>query len=674
MAPIHPPRGEHVESRGPLQIADPFRPLESLEAAGPWIDHQNHLTDQWLEAHPRSGMAVRLEELMAIGTLGGVSATGEGDARRLFFAMRSGDQEQPVLYVERAGEAPQAIVDPNVLSLDGRTALDWYFPSRDGRLLAYGTSREGNEISTLRVLDIDTGAHLPDEIPFTRAASLAWTPDNTGFYYTRFPNEEAYDRAVYHHTLGADPADDPLIAGKTQLPARTDWPGAVLSEDGSVLVVVRFVNWQKATLEILDLSSDTWRSVDPDGEGTFSGLQVVDGRIFVVSTYGACNGTLVSIDPQHPERADWKVVLPESEAPLKAASLTRWGIVSVHAEDALSRLRRWDRSGKLLGEVTLPAVGAINELWAHPSRDSAWLMFQSYFVPPALMHLGADGVLTTHRAVESDVDTSAFTVTELPFTSYDGTRVPMRVIHRKGIDLDGTHPTILYGYGGFNMSLTPSFSRNVIYWLEQGGVYAVAHLRGGGERGEAWHQGGMKANKFQVFEDFEFAMRALHREGYSRPDRLAIMGGSNGGLLVGALITRAPHLFAGAVGQVGLYDMVRFHTFPPGALWVDEYGCADDPEQAGYIWAYSPYHQVVSGVRYPAVMCTTAEQDTRVHWAHTAKFVAALQEAQAAEAPILMRFRRAVGHGAGKSRSDTVREQVEVYAFLHGVLDADSGA
>lgn len=659
--PLSPPRSDHVDTYGDLQVADPYRPLESIEAAGPWIDHQNALTDAWLGDRGDGQIEARLSELMAIGTLGGVAAAGD----RLFYVERSGEQEQPVLYVEIDG-AQRPLVDPNTLSADGRTALDWYFPSKDGSLLAYGTSREGDEVSTLRVLRVDDGEHLADEIPFTRAASLAWTPAGDAFYYTRFPDRAAYDRAVFYHRLGDDPATDRQIMGKDRLPERTDWPGISLSVEGGHLLAVRFVNWQKATLHVLDLATDRWVDVAPEGEGAFSQVEMVGGVIYAATTYGASNGRVVRIDPAAPALDQWRALIPEGEAPLEAMGLTAEGLITVHAKDAMAQVRRWDRGGALLGEVALPAPGAVGSLWSDAKADHVWLMYQSYFHPPALMKL-SEGALSVHRQVEADVDTSAYTVTDVPYTSYDGTEVPMRVIHRKGIALDGSHPTILYGYGGFNVSLSPGFSRNVIYWLEQGGVYAVAHLRGGGERGERWHQGGVGPRKFQVFEDFEYAMRALHRGGYTRPDRLAIMGGSNGGLLVGALITRAPHLFRAAVAQVGLYDMLRFHTFPPGALWVDEYGSSDEPEQAGYLWAYSPYHQVTPGVRYPAVLATTAEQDTRVHWAHTAKFIAALQAAQAGEAPILMRFRRAVGHGAGKSRSDTVAEQVEVFTFL---LDA----
>ncbi len=657
-----PPRIDAVETLHGLTVRDPFRPLEQREAAQAFIDAQNAQTNAWMQAHARAGVRERLDQLFDIGSLGGAAHAGD----RVFFTRKEGDQEQAVLYVQVGAGAPRPLIDPNALDAEGRVTLDWYYPTRDGRLLAYGLSKDGDENSTLRVIDVDSGAHRPDEIAFTRACSLAWLPDASGFYYTRYPATEAYDRHVWFHRLGADPAQDERVIGKERLPERTDWPGVLLSPDGRHLLMVRYVGWSESTLHLLDRATGAWTDVAPEKPGLFEPLAVLDGQIWAATKHDAPRGRIVRIDPARPQ--GWAEVVPQQETPLEASAVSSDAIVTLHLDAAAAKIQRWGRDGKLQGEVPLPVAGTVSDLFARPDDPRVHLSFQSFFVPPSIYRL--DGLKPQLTAkVETDLDTSAYVVDQVEYRSYDGTAVPMFVIHRKDLKRDGTNRTLLYGYGGFNVSMTPSFSRNVLFWLEQGGVYAVANLRGGGERGEAWHQAGMFDRKFQVFADFEYAARHLIREGYTRPSRLAILGGSNGGLLVGALVTRAPFLFRAAVGKVGLYDMVRFTKFPPAELWIKEYGSPDDPSQLPYLWAYSPYHQVLEGVEYPAVLLTTADKDTRVHWAHTAKFAAALQAASAGGRPVLMRFETQAGHGAGKRTSAVIEEYAELYQFLLGTLE-----
>lgn len=672
-----PPREARTDEVHGLAVQDPFRPLEDIDQASAWIDAQNAHTDAWLAGHADADAKTRLASLLRIGVLSAPTFAGP----HRFFMRREGEQEQAALYVQTGDAAPRALVDPNVLDAEGREALDWFHPSEDGSLLAYGTSRDGDEISTLRVIEVESGALRPDTIPFTRAASIAWLPDNTGFFYTRFPGKEALGRAVFRHTLGADPKDDPQVMGEERLTERSDWPGVILSDDGKHLLVVRYESWSASTLHLLDLSGEIgpkgrWIDIAPEAEGMFTSAEVVDGAIWAVTNHGHPRSRLVRIDPRNPGIDAWQEIVPEAQWPLDGAALTKDGIIARYTEQASSVLRRFGRDGAARGEISLPVAGSVFSLAARHDDARILFDFQSFFLPPSIYEADtvAGGSPTLLMRVEAEVDTDAYTVERVEYPSYDGTKVPMFLVHKKGIERSGDHRVLLYGYGGFNVNLTPSFARNVLFWLERGGVYAVANLRGGGELGEAWHEAGMLEKKFQVFEDFEYAARFLIREGYTTPKRLAAMGGSNGGLLVGALLTRAPHLISAAIARVGLYDMVRYHEFPPAELWVEEYGSSEDAEQAGYLWAYSPYHQVLRGVRYPATLLTTADKDTRVSWKHTVKFAAALQEAQRGDAPILMRFQRAAGHGAGKKTSDIIDEYVELYEFLLGTLPPPDGA
>ena len=666
-----PPRADLTETMHGYSVRDPFRPLESMENAGAWVDAQNAHTDAYMAKQARPEVEKRLGELFRIGFVGGPSFAGP----EIFFTQKSGDQQQGALYVKRGDAEPQPLVDPNRIDRAGQVTLDWYFPSRDGALVAYGLSRDGDEVSTLRVIEVATGAHLTDEIPFTRACTLSWLPNGGGFYYTRNPGREAYDRHVYFHALGADPAEDVRVMGPERLTDRADWPTLWLSDDGRYLSVVRYMSWSNSTLHILDRTTRSWTDVVPGVEGVFSvPVLADDGHFWMSTTHGTPRGRVVRFAPGKATQADWVEVVPEDAWPLETFSLTPGGLLTQHLVNAAGRLTWQKRDGSAKADVPLPVKGSIRSLAAEHGDPRVLVGFDSVFFPPTLLQGQADGQapkLGTLVQVDSDFDASAYTVEQVEYPSYDGTLVPMFVIHRKDLKRDGSHKLLLYGYGGFTVSLTPGFARNVLFWLEQGGVYAVANLRGGAEKGEAWHKAGMLDRKFQVFSDFEYAMRYLHREGYTRPDRLGVIGGSNGGLLVGAAVTRVPHLFRAGVAKVGLHDMVRYHKFPPAELWVDEYGSADDPEQLGYLWAYSPYHQVVDGVRYPAVLASAAENDTRVSWVHTAKFVARLQEANVGTAPILMRFEREAGHGAGKATRAITAEYVETYLFLLSQLGAE---
>lgn len=651
--------GAVVDSIHGYEIADPYRWLENADAAKDWVTRENDRTLKYLNRLERKTVAARLLELSKIGFIGRVRVAGG----RLFYVRRAGDAEQGVLFV-RADGRDRILVDPGTLDKTGKTSLDWYTPSRTGRLVAYGLSRGGDEDSTLHVLDVDAGALRPERIANTRHASIAWRSDDGGFFYTRFPPGDRYHRRVFFHTLGADPDEDAPVFGEGR--DKTDWPDVAMSDDGKTVAVVVYRGFSKSDVYLVDVAGRAARPVVEGKDALFDDVALVDGKLYLRTNLGAPRWKVVAADPTAPSADRWTTVVPEGEWPIDGLVMAGGRAVVRTIEKAVSRLRVYEPGGQFERDVDLPGIGSVRSLDGEWSRPEAAFDFTSFFDPGAVytVNLGERAPPVAAARLSAPFDASAYTAAQVDYPSYDGTKVPMFILHRKDAPSDGSNAVLLTGYGGFNISLTPSFSSVAVFWLERGGVYAVANLRGGGERGETWHEAGKKAAKHQVFADFEYAMRHLVRAGYTTPPKLAITGGSNGGLLVGAMMTRAPYLFRAAVGKVGLYDMVRYQRFPPAELWVDEYGSSDTAAEAGYLYGYSPYHQAMRGVSYPAFLGLTAESDTRVHWLHTAKFVAALQAATAAKAPILFFLERQVGHGAGKGRTDAVEDAVKTMQFL----------
>lgn len=644
-------------------VADPYRTLETEAGAAAWIRVQNRKTQAYLREKGSPEAERRLEDLLSIGVVSSPAVAGG----RILYQRRDGDQEQPIL-VWRRGDREVPLVDPNKLSKRGEVALDWFFPSRSGKLLAYGLSKDGDEESVLRVMAVDGGRDLGLEIPHTRACGLSWLPDDSGFYYTRYPGQGGlYHRKVYLHRMGEDPARDTLVFGEGR--EKTDWPSPVVSDDGERVFVQVSQGWSRSELYMLD--HGTTRAVRLFGgeDARVENPTWARGKVYALTNFEASRWKLVRFDPGRPQVADWETIVSEGEGVLEDYRVVGDHLVVHRVVRAVSRLTIFDLDGRSPREVTLPALGSVEELGGERARGPAVFSFSSYFYPPAVMALDPEtAAVRVVTQVEAGVATDEYVVEQVDYPSFDGTWIPMFLVHRKDMVRSGDQPTLLTGYGGFNVSLRPGFQRNLLFWLEHGGVFAVANLRGGGELGESWHRAGKREKKFQVFLDFEYAMRFLVRSGITRPARLGIQGGSNGGLLVGAMITRAPHLFAAAIGSVGLYDMIRYHRFPPAELWVDEYGNPEESTDIGYLLGYSPYHQVVDGVRYPAVLLPTADKDTRVHWMHTAKFAARLQEAQAGPAPILFQLKQKQGHGAGKGRSDIIQDYRDRYAFLFSHL------
>ncbi|HVV16274.1 MAG TPA: prolyl oligopeptidase family serine peptidase [Polyangia bacterium] len=661
-----------------MSASDPFAWLEDGEtpAVQQWTAAQNARTRAYLEALPgRAPLADRFRALFAIGSLGVPVSRPHHHGRRLFYTRRDGGQNQPVLYVRDGSGGERALVDVNADGADATRAIDWWFPSDDGTRVAYGISADGSEESTLRVRDVASGRDLPDVIPRTRACSLVWMPDGRGFYYTRYPRpgevpagEETYHRSVFHHRLGDDPARDVKVFGDGR--DRTDWPNVDLSPDGRWLAIGVSQGWSKGELWLLDRAGDGTPpvAVAVGEQARFDVVEVRNDRLYVLTTSGAPRGRIVAVDPHAPQRANWRDVVPAGDEVVEEAVYFHGGLAVASLHDAAARLRLFGADGTPRGEIPLPGLGALTGLSGARDAPELHFGFAGFFAPTTVFEVVPGHAPTVWRALPSPVDASAFEVERVIVTSRDGTRLPLFLAHRKGLARDGSRPTVLYGYGGFAVNMLPTWTPSAIPFLERGGTYALAVLRGGGEYGEDWHRAGMLDKKQNVFDDFIAAATWLVDHGVTRPQQLAISGGSNGGLLVGAALTQRPDLFRAVVCKVPLLDMLRYHKFRIGALWIPEYGSPDDPQAARWLAAYSPYQHVRDGVAYPAVFLQTAESDTRVDPMHARKMAARLQAAQRADRPILLEVQSRAGHGAGKPVDKVIAEAVDTWSFVFAQL------
>ena len=679
---------DHYHGR---QVADPYRWLE--DSVSPetqrFVAAQNAYTRSVLENIPgRDELRRRVERLLTIGRVASPRIGGNN----YFYERREGRQNHAVVYVREGHNAEERpLIDVNALAPDGTIALDWWYPSEDGKYVAFGTSPNGSELSTLQVIESATGKLLEEEIERTRAASLAWLPDSSGFYYTRYPSpgdvpagEEMYNRRVFFHQLGsagnAEGAQDSLIFPADGIDlAPQHWPNVSISNDGRWLLVDVSEGWTKTELYLKDLSLKEVSSIDPAApRGRFQRIttggnflyhgEILDGELYITSNEGAPQFRVFKASCAAPERANWKEIIPESDAVIEGRAAIIARKLFVHSiKNASSQLHLFDLDGKPLANVAMPALGSIFDLGGNWNSQSGFLGFVSYAVPPTVFEVSLSGETTEWARVESGIDPARYQVEQLWFNSKDGTRVPMFVVSKKGLLKNGRNPTLLSGYGGFNVGRTPFFNRNVmLLLLEQAGVYVDVQLRGGNEFGEDWHRNGMLERKQNVFDDFIAAAEHLIAENYTNAEHLAIQGGSNGGLLMGAALTQRPDLFRAVVCQVPLLDMLRYQNFQIAKLWIPEYGSSDDPVQFEYLHAYSPYHQVKAGTLYPAVLFMTAESDTRVDPMHAVK-MAALLQAEAAngqERPILLRVDSKAGHGVGKPIAKLVDDAVDVWSFL----------
>jgi prolyl oligopeptidase len=665
-----------VETIHGVKVSDPYRWLEDADSSEvkAWVEKQNAFTRSTLDQIPgRSEIRSRLNTLLDIGTV----STAVPRKGHYFYTRREGQQNQAILYVRDGREGPdRVLVDPNSLSAEGTVALDWWYPSEDGRLLAYGLSVSGNEQSTLRVRDVATGKDLSDVIEHTRACSVAWMPDGNGFFYTRYPapgsvpkGEENYNRHVYFHRLGSDPSKDEKVFGAGR--ENTDWPNVELSPDGRWLVVTEEQGWAKTEVYYKDLREQAarFRPLIERVEAVFD-VTPLNDRFYVRTNEKAPRFKVYEVDPARSARENWVEIIPEGPDVLENIAVVRSDALAVvFLHKASSRLAIFERSGKARQDIPLPTLGSIAGLGAEWDGTELFFGFQSFTAPPSVYRLNLQVVDERPQpalwtAVKADVDFSAYRIEQVNYPSKDGTSVSMFLASKNGVKRDGNNPTLLYGYGGFNQSLTPSFNSARFLFLERGGVLAIANLRGGGEYGEEWHQAGMLGKKQNVFDDFLAAAHWLIQDKITSPDHMAIQGGSNGGLLVGAALTQRPDLFRCVVCQVPLLDMLRYHRFLIAKLWIPEYGSADDPQQFKWLYDYSPYHHVKKGAPYPAALLTAAESDTRVDALHARKMAALLQASTSSDRPILLRLESKAGHGAGKPRSKILDELTDTWGFV----------
>ncbi len=703
----YPPteRGEQVDTyegpEGAVEVADPYRWLEEdvreSDRVAAWVAQQQALTEAYLSSLPeREAFKKRLAELWNFERRSAPRRLGKPgkSPRQYLYRRNDGLQNQSVLWVTNDYSSDgRVLIDPNDWSADGTISMGGYASSDDGQLLAYLRSESGSDWKTIRVLEIATGKPLEEVIHWVKFSGLQWATDSSGFYYNRYPEPEegeAFQAVVKNpmvmfHRLGTPQAEDIVIYKD---PDHPDWGcHASLTEDGQrlLLIVSRgtdsqnrlYVRDARAIVDPTEDSRLAWKAIVGDFKNEFSPIGCIGNRLYMQTDYEAPNRRVVAIDlvsvakglasdAKRPVRERLEEIVPESEATLEWASLVGGKLFVGYLHDVAAEVRVHDpASGQLLNEVALPGVGSVGGFGGTQRADETFYTYTSFDAPPTTYHYDiATGKSEKLFEPDAGVDFSQLTVRRDFFTSKDGTRVPIFLAHRKDLKWDGTNPTLLYGYGGFTVSLTPGYSPSRLAWIERGGVLAVANLRGGGEYGEAWHAAGKGANKQNVFDDFIAAAEWLIEKKITQPEHLAIQGGSNGGLLVGAVMTQRPELFGACLPAVGVMDMLRFHRFTAGQFWRDEYGSADDPELFPVLRSYSPYHNLRAGIRYPATLITTADTDDRVVPMHSFKFAAALQHAQAGDSPALIRIESRAGHGAGTPTNKRIEQAADLWSFL----------
>jgi prolyl oligopeptidase len=675
-APKYPvaQRIDHVDEYHGVKVADPYRWMEDIDspATRTWVEAEAQLTSDYLAAIPgRKKIAQRLKEIWNYERW----SPPERHGAQWFYLHNSGLQDQSVLFATADTEQPARILlDPNTLSKDGTIAFKGAGYSDDGHLMAYGLSEAGSDWEVWRVRDVATGKDLPDEIRWAKFTSAWWRKDGSGFYYCGYsavpsgqslkaPNQ--YHK-LFFHRLWTPQSQDREIYVRSDDP---DWYiSPQVTDDGRYLIITANHGTDvKNTLLVADLAADSAVMpviAEPRANYTFVGN--IDSTLYLLTDDAAPRARIIAIDLTSPDSAHWRTVVPESQDTLESVSLVGHQLIAQYLHDAHSVVRRYAPDGKSLGELQLPGLGTTSGFVGRIGDTRTYYSYTDYTTPPSIYRLDLNsGRSTLWRTPQvAAFKPAAYETKQVFYTSKDGTRVPMFVTARKGAPLDAGNPTLLYGYGGFYESLEPAFSPRVATWLESGGVYAVASLRGGGEYGRAWHEGGMKTHKQNVFDDFIGAAEYLIEQHWTSRERLAILGASNGGLLIGAVEEQRPDLFAAAVAQVGVMDMLRFREFTVGKAWESDYGSVDNEEEFKALLAYSPYHNVRPNVGYPATLILTGDHDDRVFPAHSFKFAASMQNADPHGKPILIRIDLRAGHGAGKPVSKQVEETADIYSFV----------
>jgi prolyl oligopeptidase len=663
-----------VDTYHGTKVADPYRWLEDPDAADTkaWVEAQNKVTFDYLKAIPqRQEIQTRLTKLWNYEKYGMPFKRGA----RYFYYKNDGLQNQSVLYtLTKLDGKPQVLLDPNTLSKDGTVALSGISISDDGEHLAYGLSKSGSDWQSWQVREIATGKELSDKIEWVKFSGAAWTKDNLGFFYSRYdaPAEKTkledvnYFQKLYYHRLGTPQSADKLVYDR---PDQKEWGfNGNVTEDGKYLIISVWQGTDRRNLLFYkDLTRKDAKVVElvNQFEAGFSVVDSDNNTFWVTTDLDAPRTRLMAIDITKPDRSHWREIIPQATETLEGVNVLNNQFVATYLKDARSQVKIFDLTGKFIKEIALPGIGSAGGFDGKRSDNDTFYSFTGYTHPTTIYryNLGT-GESSIFRQPQVQFDSSLYETKQVFYPSKDGTKVPMFITHKRGLKLDGHNPTLLYGYGGFNVSLTPAFSVSSTVWLEMGGVYAVANLRGGGEYGEEWHAAGMKSHKQTVFDDFIAAAEWLISEKYTSPEKLAIEGGSNGGLLVGACMVQRPDLFAAALPAVGVLDMLRFQKFTIGWAWMPEYGSPDVAEDFKTLYAYSPLHNLKPGTRYPTTMITTGDHDDRVVPAHSFKFAAALQAAHKGDNPVLIRIETKAGHGAGKPTAKIIEEAADKWAFL----------
>ena len=664
---------EQTDDYHGTKISDPFRWLEDDNSAETkaWVEAQNKITFAYLNEIPeRAKIKARLTALWNYERFSAPFEQGG----KYFYTKNDGLQNQSVWYVaESVNDKGRVLLDPNRLSTDGTVALNGLSISDDGKLLAYGLSSSGSDWVEWRFREVDTGKDLTDALKDIKFSGASFSKDGKGVFYSRFPatDEKAkltslnYNQKIYYHKLGTPQSEDVLVYERADDKEMS--VGGSVSEDGKYLIVyvskgtspknmIYFKNLSKADSIVMPLVDKLESSYSFIGN---------DGSMFYFETdKDAPRGRVVAVDASKANK-EWKEIIPEGKETLGGISFINNQFVANYLKDAYTQIRIYDMKGKFVRNVDLPGIGTAGGFAGERDDTETFYTFSSYATPPTTfrydMKTGKSEVFRTANVKFNSAD---YEVKQVKYKSKDGTEIPMFIVHKKGIKMDGTNPTLLYGYGGFNNSLTPGFSVSRLAWMEMGGIYAVANLRGGGEYGKAWHEAAIKTKRQNAFDDFIAAAEYLISAKYTSPKKLAIQGGSNGGLLVGAVLNQRPELFGAALPAVGVMDMLRFHKFTAGRYWTSDYGSPDNAEEFAAIYKYSPLHNLKKGTKYPAVLVTTADHDDRVVPAHSFKYAATLQEAQSGDAPVLIRIETKAGHGAGKPTAKVIEEQADIFGFL----------
>ncbi len=673
---------DHTETHFGVTVADPYRWLEGDVRTSPevaqWVEAQNAVTRGYLDALPgRQSIVNRLQQLWNYDRYSVPVTRGE----RIFFYQQTGLQNQSALYVQDGAGPARLLIDPNTWVADGANALASFEPSPDGSRIAYTVQDGGSDWRVIRVLDVATGQTLADEVRWAKFTGVEWHPDGRSFYYSRYPEPPAgemytalnYNHAIYRHRLGTPQSEDQLVYTRPEHP-RDSVRAQVSDDDRWLVITVSRGTDARYEIVLIDLLA---RNAEPrvlisgfENDYQFVGV-VPGGRLIFLTNRGAPMGRIVTIDPAHPQEANWLTIVPEGRNVLVGADVVEQQIFARYLQDARSSVRRFLMTGQPIGgELALPGLGSAEGFRGSPTSPVTYYAFSSFNRPPTIYRYDLrEERSTVFRQPELTFNPDDYIVSQEFYTSKDGTRVPMFIVHRRDVTPNGARPTLLYAYGGFNAAQLPSFQVQRLQWLEMGGVFVLANIRGGSEYGKDWHDAGRLLNRQNVYDDFIGAAEALIANGWTTPEHLAIQGRSNGGLLVGATINQRPDLFAAALPMVGVMDMTRFNQFSAGRFWTDDYG--DPAEEAHFhnLYAQSPYHNVRADTRYPAVLATTADTDDRVVPGHSFKYAARMQAAQggsfsAGDPPRLIRIATRSGHGSGRPTDQLIDEAADMWAFI----------